>query len=112
MYLVAYLRFFGHLFMKSVVSSAKASALESLSAYVTPVIFFVFVIFIKSTSTMSKKIYGLIISPWGTPCCKCIVSVRWPPAKILASLCVKNNLMYFMMSGPNPSVLSVEKMKA
>ena len=58
MYLVAYLRLFGHLFMKSVVSSANASALASLSAYVTPVIFFVSVIFIRRTSTISKKNIG------------------------------------------------------
>ena len=82
MYFVAYFKLFGHLFMKSVVSSAKASARASLRAYVTPMMFLVFMIFIKRTSTMMRNKYGEIMSPWGTPCWRCIVSVRCPPAKI------------------------------
>ena len=55
MYLVAYFRLLGHLFMNNVVSSAKASARASLSAYVTPVMFLVLVILIYNISTINKN---------------------------------------------------------
>ena len=55
MYFVAYFRLLGHLFIKSVVSSAKASARAPLSADVTPVMFLVFVILINNTSTINKN---------------------------------------------------------
>ena len=55
MYLVAYLGLFGHLAMKSVVSSANASAWASRSAYVTQEIFLVFVILIRRISTISRN---------------------------------------------------------
>ena len=58
MYFVAYFRLLGHLFIINVVSSAKASARASLSAYVTLVMFFVFVILINNISTINKKGMG------------------------------------------------------
>ena len=76
MYFVAVLRFSSVLSMKSVVSSAKVSALDSFVPYVMPVMFLVVVIFISRISTIIMNRYGDIMSPWGTPCSRLMLSVR------------------------------------
>ena len=63
MYFVAFLRFDSLLSMKSVVSSANVSALDSFFAYVMPVMFLVEVILMSKISTINMKRYGEITSP-------------------------------------------------
>ena len=63
MYLVAFLKLFSLRSMKSVVSSAKVSALASCFAYVIPVMCFVVVIFMSRISTMTMNRYGDMMSP-------------------------------------------------
>ena len=97
--------------MNSVVSSAKVSALDSFDAYFMPVMFFVCVILIRRISTIKMNRYGEITSPWGTPCSRFMQSVRCPPRRICASLCLRNVLIQVIISGPKPSVLRVLCMK-
>ena len=65
--------------MKILVSSAKVSDRDSFLAYVIPLRFLVWLIFIKSISTARIKMYGETKSPWGTPCRRRIFLVSSPP---------------------------------
>ena len=95
---MAALKFSGDLLMKSVVSSAKASALASVRAYTIPWMFFERVILINRISTMMMNSCGDMMSPCGTPCSSWIGSVRLPPSKIWAVRLVKNVLIQLMIS--------------
>ena len=107
MYFVALLRLDSFRSIKSVVSSAKVSALASCLAYVIPVMCFVVLILMSKISTIIMNRYGEIMSPCGTPCSRFILSVRCPPVRICASLLLRKVLIHVMMSGPKPKALSV-----
>ena len=108
---MAFLSFCSFRSMKSVVSSAKVSALASCFAYLIPVMCSVKEIFMSKISTIIMKRYGDIISPWGTPCSRIILSVRCPPVSICASLFFRKVFIQVIMSGPKPSAFSVVSIK-
>ena len=62
--------------------------------------FLLLVILMRRISTAMMKMKGEMISPWGTPCLRKILSVMCPPIRIIASLSLKNSDIQRIMSWP------------